>query len=334
MRPSANSRIVILGKAIADKAMAMAADAGATVIPSNCYLQGAELEAFLAEHQPDAIILRLGRIHDAAMAAAPGLKIIAKHGVGYDTIDIESAARRGITVSIATGANAISVAEQALALMFGVARGIAWLDARMRSGHWDKADFLGTELNGKTLGIVGIGAIGLHLATICRALGMAITVFDPAPATPADRDFARAASIDELLATSDVVSLHCPLTPATRNMIDDARLALMKPGAILINTARGGLVDLDTVLAALEQGQIGGVGLDTFPEEPPMLSEALRRQGRLVVSPHVGASTHEAGVRVGTIAMGQVLDCLAGREIAGRYLVSRPAPAPRTEAIS
>lgn len=328
MSDTSAKRVVILGKAIAAEAMAKAKEAGVTVIPSNCYLHGEELQAFLGEHDPDAIILRLGAVDDAAMASAPRLKIIAKHGVGYDTIDVDAASKRGIAVSIATGANAISVAEHALALMFGVARGIAYLDGRMRSGHWDKADFLGTELSGKTLGIVGIGAIGLHLATICKALGMEIVAHDPAPASAAERDIRRVESLERLLQVSDIVSLHCPLVPATRNMIDAASLAMMKPGAILINTARGGLVDVEALLAALEDERIGGAGLDTFPEEPPVLSEALCRQGKLVVSPHVGASTHEAGARVGGVAMGQVLDCLAGRAIEGRYVVNKAALAP------
>ncbi|MGQ7828862.1 hydroxyacid dehydrogenase [Altererythrobacter sp. Z27] len=322
MSAGSPQRIAILGKAIAPQAMAMAQEAGVEVITTDAYLNAEELEAFVSRHQPDGIILRLGRIHDAAMAAAPGLKIIAKHGVGFDTIDLDAATARGITVSVATGANAISVAEHALALIFGVARGIAYLDRRMREGHWDKADVLGTELCGKTLGIVGIGAIGLHLAKICRGLGMDIRVFDPAPVSAADQEFARVASVDDLLQECDVVSLHCPLTPATRNLISEPQFKQMKLGAILINTARGGLIDLDALVDALETGRIAGAGLDTFPEEPPTLADDLRRQGRLVISPHVGASTREAGVRVGTLVMQQVLDCIAGREIDSRYVVN------------
>lgn len=314
-------RIAILGRAIAPQAMALAEAAGALVIPTNGYLDDAELQAFMAREQPDAVILRLGAISDGAMAASPRLKIIAKHGVGYDTIDLEAANRRGIMVTIATGANAISVAEHALALMLGVARGIAHLDARIRAGHWDKAHFLGTELYGKTLGIVGLGAIGRHLAALCRAFGMAIRVFDPALPDSALGDFTRAGSIDEVLRSCDVVSLHCPLTAATRNIISAPQLALMKPRSILINTARGGLIDLPALEAALRDGLIGGAGLDTFPVEPPQLGEGACALPNLVVSPHIGASTIEAGERVGLTAMGQVLDCLAGRMIDQRFTV-------------
>ncbi len=308
-------KIAILGKAIAPEAMDMARDAGFQVVTSDTYLQGDELVEFLRRHQPEGIVLRLGRVSEQAMAAAPALKIIAKHGVGYDTIDIEAAARRGIIVSIAVGANAVSVAEHALALMLAVARGIAHLDARMRQGHWDKADYLGTELNGKVLGIVGMGAIGRHLADICRALRMEIQVYDPALSGDGAVPFRQAGSLDELLASSDIISLHCPLVPATRNMISHAQFAMMKPRAILINTARGGLVDLEAVQFALQEYRIGGVGLDTFPDEPPTLNEAFRSLSNLVISPHVGASTGEAGQRVGVMAMSQVLDCLAGRRV-------------------
>jgi len=328
-----NARICILGKALASPAMALAKEAGAEVFLSNSYLQDEDLQAFLSDHQPDAIILRLGKVDGAAMAAAPNLKIIAKHGVGYDTIDLAAASRRGVVVSIATGANAISVAEHSLALMLGVARQLTWLDARMRSGHWDKADFLGAELHGKTLGIVGIGAIGRHLAGICRALGMDVIVYDPALPKSATLDYPRTGSLDDLLRQSEVISLHCPLNPATKNMISATQLQMMKPGAILINTARGGLVDIDAVLDALNADRIGGVGLDTFPEEPPELVEALTRQRKLVVSPHVGASTVEAGERVGMLAMQQVLDCLAGNPIDGRYVVNADPVATRAGAL-
>lgn len=320
--PQARSpRIAILGTAIAPQAMAIAEAAGATIIPTNGYLDDAELQAFMAREQPDGLILRLGAVSEAAMAASPALKIIAKHGVGYDTIDLDAANRRGIMVTIATGANAISVAEHALALMLGAARGIAYLDARIRAGHWDKAHFLGTELYGKTLGIVGLGAIGRHLATLCQAFGMTIRVFDPALPDSVLGNFNRVGSLEEILESCDVISLHCPLTEATRNMISTPQLALMKTRSILINTARGGLIDLAALEVALRDGRIGGAGLDTFPVEPPQLSSVTCELPNLVMSPHVGASTIEAGERVGLTAMGQVLDCLAGRGIDGRFIV-------------
>lgn len=316
------ARIAILGRAIAPQAMAMAKSAGAEVITTDGYLEGTELEAFMGREQPDAIILRLGKVTDAAMAADPRLKIIAKHGVGYDTIDIAAASKRGVAVTIATGANAISVAEHTLALLLGVARGVAYLDARIRAGHWDKAHFMGSELHGKTIGIVGLGAIGRHLAALCQAFGMQIVVFDPALRPSDALGFVLAGSVDELLATCDFVSLHCPLTDATRSMISTPQLAIMKPRSILINTARGGLVDIEALAIALREGVIGGAGLDTFPKEPPELSQEILGLSNLVVSPHVGASTAEAGERVGIMAMQQVLNYLAGTPIDGHFMVN------------
>lgn len=319
-------RVAIFGTAIAREAMEMAAAADVEVVTTNGYLEGQALEEFMASHLPDAVILRLGKVTEAAMAADPKLRIVAKHGVGYDTIDVAAAEQRDILVTIATGANAISVAEHAMALLLAVARGIARLDARLREGHWDKAHFLGTEMNGKRIGIVGLGAIGRHLAQLCRAFQMDITVFDPALSGVDTSGFELAESVEEILRSCDVVSLHCPLTPITRNMISAPQLAMMKPGAILINTARGGLVDLEALEAALRSKQIGGAGLDTFPVEPPELSSSFRELPNLVISPHVGASTKEAGVRVGVTAMRQVLDYIAGKEVDEHYAVNN---APR-----
>ncbi len=326
-RNGSSPRIVILGKSLAAPAMDMAEAARAIVTTSDRYMRGSELVDFIAQHEPDGVIVRLGEMTDAAMAVAPGLRIIAKHGVGYDTIDVAAAAARNIPVTIAAGANAISVAEQAFALMLGVARRIAHLDARMRDGHWDKPHFLGTELFGKTLGIIGYGAIGRHLAGIGRGFGMKIVKYDPIDIEPSDFGEAVAANVGDLIAQSDIVSLNCPLTPATRNMIGASQLGAMKKGAILINTARGGLVDTAALAAALRDGPIGGAGLDTFPFEPPELEADLRALPNIVFSPHIGASTVEAGERVGMLAMTQVLDCLAGRELNPAFVVNAVKPA-------
>lgn len=326
------SRIVILGKSLSPRAMDLADAAGAAVATSGGYLRGTELEAFIAQHRPHGVIVRLGEMTDAAMATAPDLRIIAKHGVGYDTIDVGAARARGIQVTIAAGANAVSVAEQAFALMLAVARRVPHLDARMREGHWDKPNFLGTELYGKTLGIVGFGSIGRRLAGIARGFGMAIIKYDPMDREVSGLGEDVAASVDDLLLRSDVVSLNCPLTPATRNMIGAPQLASMKTGAMLINTARGGLVDIAALTAALREGRIGGAGLDTFPFEPPELDDALCALPNIVLSPHIGASTVEAGERVGVMAMQQVLDCLSGRPLDPAFIVNAPAsfrtPAP------
>lgn len=322
--PLPSRTIVILGAPVAERAMRLATDRGVRVIATGRYLSPAELEELMQRERPGGVILRLGAIGEGAIRANSDLKIIAKHGVGYDTIDCDAAARAGVIVSVATGANAISVAEHALALMLAVARGIAFLDRRMRDGHWDKANFLGTQLFGKTVGIVGLGAIGTRLATICQGLGMPVIAFDPVAAeTPT---IVRVGDLPALLGSADIVSLHCPLTPQTRNLISASQIAQMKRTSILINTARGGLVDIDAVVAALQDGRLAGAGLDTFPVEPPALDDVLTSLPNLVISPHVGASTVEAAENVGLLEMQQVLACLSGEPIDANYVVNGVLP--------
>jgi D-3-phosphoglycerate dehydrogenase / 2-oxoglutarate reductase len=331
---SSRSRIVILGKPLSPRAMNIAGSAGATVTSSGDYLRGADLEAFICEHRPHGVIVRLGEMTDAAMAQAPELRIIAKHGVGYDTIDVPAATARGVPVTIAAGANAHSVAEHAFALMLAVARGVHYLDARMRQDHWDKPHFLGTELFGKTLGIVGFGSIGRWLARIAQGFGMAVIKYDLLDSEVSSLGEEVAPTLDHLLRKSDVVSLNCPLTPSTRNMIAAPQLRSMKSNAILINTARGGLVDIPALTAALRERRIGGAGLDTFPFEPPKLEDELRALPNIVLSPHVGASTFEAGERVGVMAMTQVLDVLSGRSLNSDVIVNADALPHASQAIS
>ena len=191
--------------------------------------------------QPVAILVRYGKVPARVMDASRNLKVIAKHGVGIDTIDSQAAAARGIAVKPAVGANADAVAEHTWALIFDCAKGISHLNARMHKGHWDKAAHKSLELKGKTLGLVGLGAIGQRVASVGTALGMRVIAYDPyAAKAPAGITMCELATV---VAESDVLSLHCPLTPQNRNMIDRDVLARMRDGAVLVNTARGGLVD-------------------------------------------------------------------------------------------
>lgn len=216
-------------------------------------------------------------------------------------------------MSYTAGANAQSVAEHAFALMFAVARCIPQLDRRMHDGHWDKAKVSGIELAGRTLGLVGFGTIARLLAVMASALGMQIRVYDPyAPADLGIAGATPATDLATLLTESDVVSLHCPLTAETRNLIGVAELATMRSGAILINTARGGLIDEAALAAALHEGRLTGAGIDTFSTEPPGRDNPLFAAPNLIATPHVGANTLEAKDRVGTTVMRQALDALTG----------------------
>ena len=317
--------ILITGRALSAEATACAERAGARLVPTTPYATSDEIAAQVRAEQADAIIVRQGKVTEAVIDASPKLKVIAKHGVGYDTIDVDAAARRGIPVMVARGANSRSVAELAFALMFAVARDVAYLDARIRAGHWDKAAYTGEELFGRNLGIVGLGDIGRILAEMVQPLRIKVRVYDPCLPADARLDgIERVGSLDELLATSDIVSLHCPLTSQTRNMIGKEQLCRMRPNCILINTARGGLIDEQDLFEALRDKAIAGAGLDTFAQEPPAKDHPLLSLPNVVVTPHVGASTNAAKAAMGIIAVRHILDVLEGRPIDQRALVNEP----------
>ena len=219
----------------------------------------------------DALLVRSATKVDAAlMDAAPGLRIIARAGTGVDNVDVAAASARGILVVNAPGANSISVAEHACALMLALARSVPAADRAMKEGRWEKKKFLGTELRGKTLGIAGLGRIGQEVAQRARAFGMRVVAHDPYISKEVAAGLGvELMSIDEVCATSDVVTLHLPSTPETRHLFDDDRFAKCKPGLRLINTARGELVDEAALGRAIAQGIVAGAGLDVFETEPP-----------------------------------------------------------------
>lgn len=317
-------KILLTGPALAPEAMAYAASLGITIIPTKPYLPADELITVIRDHQPDAIVVRQGKLTREMIQASLNLKVIAKHGVGYDTIDIQAAAERSVPVTIALGANAQSVAEHALALMFSVARQTAALDARMRAGHWDKATANGIELFGKTLGLVGLGSIGSILMDLVGPLRMNVRVFDPYLKALPQRDHVqRETSFDNLLASSDVISLHCPLTHDNRDLIGAEQLKRMRPNSLLINTARGELINTEALVQALASGQIAGAGLDTFNPEPPPADSPLWQLPNLVATPHVGANTTDARDRVGLLALQQIVKLWDGVEIDPRCIVNR-----------
>ena len=261
------------------------------------------------QKQPVALLVRYGKVPARVMDASRNLKVIAKHGAGIDTIDSEAAARRGIAVKAATGANADAVAEHTWALILACAKGITYLNGRMHAGHWDKATYKSLELRGKTLGIVGLGAIGQRVAHIAAAFGMRILAFDPfASKAPAGVELA---SLERVLAESEVVSLNCPLTAENRDMINRATLARMKDGAILVNTGRGGLVDEEALLHAVRAGKLRGAGLDAFQEEPMKAPHFFHGEENIVLTPHTGGVTSDAYVSMGVAAARNILAVLA-----------------------
>lgn len=269
-----------------------------------------DIVALCRRHDPVAIIVRYGKVGAAAIAAAPSLKVISKHGSGTDTIDKAAAAERGIRVVAAAGANAAAVAEHALALLLACAKSVAVLNARMHAGHWDKATHKSVELEGRTVGLVGLGAIGLRFARMADAMGMRVLGFDPyASDLPG---FVRPVDLDTLWRESDAISLHCPLTADNARLLNARTLAACKPGVIVVNTARGGLIDEAALLDAIRSGQVASAGLDSFAVEPMMAPHAFHGEPRITLSPHIGGVTADAYVKMGVGAARNALAVLNG----------------------
>ena len=273
--------------------------------------QEEDLVVLCKRHDPVAIIVRYGKVGAAVMDAAPSLRVISKHGSGTDTIDKDAARARGIEVRAAVGANAAAVAEQALALLLACAKSVVHLNERMHAGHWDKATHKSLELHGRTIGLVGLGAIGQRFARMCDAMGMQVIGFDPfAKNLP---DFIRVVDLETLWRESDAISLHCPLTDDNRGMLGAATLQQCKRGVIVVNTARGGLIDEAALLAAVRAGQVASAGLDSFAVEPMVAGHPFQGEPRIMLSPHIGGVTSDAYVNMGVGAAKNVLAVLGER---------------------
>ena len=268
-----------------------------------------QLVALCQQHDPVAFIVRYGAVGAKVMDAAPSLRVISKHGSGTDTIDKEAAKARGIAVRAAIGANAAAVAEQALALLLACAKSVVPLNARMHAGHWDKATHKSIELHGRTIGLVGLGAIGQRFARMCDAMGMKVIGFDPfAKNLP---DHIQLVDLETIWRESDAISLHCPLTPENRGMVNAQTLAKCKQGVIVVNTARGGLINEADLLAAVQSRQVFAAGLDSFAVEPMTAPHLFHNAPHIILSPHIGGVTSDAYVNMGVGAARNVLDVLA-----------------------
>jgi D-3-phosphoglycerate dehydrogenase / 2-oxoglutarate reductase len=236
--------------------------------------------------------------------------VISKHGSGTDTIDQEAARARGVEVRAAAGANADAVAEHALALMLACAKSVPQLDARMRAGQWDKATHKSLELNGRTLGLVGLGAIGQRFARMANAMAMRVIGFDPyARDLPASIEPVHLATLWQ---EADVISLHCPLTAENRDLLNAQTLAACKRGVIVVNTARGGLIDEDALLAAVRSGQVRAAGLDSFAVEPMAANHPFQAEPGIILSPHIGGVSSDAFVKMGLGAVRNARSVIEG----------------------
>ena len=228
------------------------------------------------------------------LTSAPKLKIVARAGVGLDNVDKAACEKRKIKVINTPGASSNGVAELAIGMMFSISRKIPKADRGMREGKWLKKELTGTEIEGKTLGIVGLGRIGGLLAIKAHGLGMNILFYDPKTGSAA---LGKSVNLDELFASSDFISLHVPLLPETKGMINAATIGKMKKNAVIINTARGGLIDEEALYSALKEGKIAGACLDVYPQEP--YAGKLCELDNVVLTPHIAGSTAESQMRIG-----------------------------------
>lgn len=266
----------------------------------------------------DALLLGLDHCDASVFAAAPRLRVVSRFGSGVDTVDLDAAARHGVTVTNTPGANTVAVAELTLGLLLALARDLPTAVATARSGGWGRKS--GWELEGKTLGLIGLGRIGRAVAVRAAAFGMRVIAHDP---YAADVPGVERVELDALWARADAISLHLGLDDRTRHLVDAAVLARLKPGAVLLNTSRGGLVDEAALADALRSGHLGGAAADAFDREPPVGSPLLDLPN-FIPTPHLGAATREAARRMGEAAARNVVAILTG--VGDADVVAGPNP--------
>jgi D-3-phosphoglycerate dehydrogenase len=300
-------KIVLAEKVSPAVARIFQEEPGWTVVTAD-QIQG-DLAQQVAEAQ--AVIVRSAVQADAALIeAGRALRVIGRAGVGVDNIDLDAATKAGIVVMNTPGANAVAVAEHTFGLMLSLARHLTRADVSTRAGGWEKKSLQGTELRGKTLGIIGLGRIGVEVAKRARAFEMKVVAHDPFVNPAAVRDLGiQVADLDDLYGVADYISLHLGITPQTQGMIHESAMKKMKKGVRLVNCARGELIDEEALAAALRSGQVGGAALDVFASEPPKDSPLLGCEN-LVATPHIAGSTHEAQEAVGIQIAQQVKEFL------------------------
>lgn len=282
----------------------------------------------------EVIVPGFAKVDEALLASAPRLRLVHKWGVGLDAIDQDAMRRRGIALAVTAGANAGPVAELAVALMLAVYRRIPYVDRALRQGRWPTAEMREScyQIAGKTVGLVGFGAIGRMLARRLAGFDARIVYFDPQRADAAtERDLqASPLPLEDLLAQSDIVSLHLPLTDRTAKLIDAAAISRMKDGAVLINTARGGLVDEAALADALQRGKLRGAGLDAFEQEPPPANHPLLALEQVIATPHAGGGVFDNVAPVARHVFANIERFLRGEALPAADLVIAPT---RREAV-
>ena len=275
-----------------------------------------ELKGMISDYE--VLIVRSStQVTAELIGAAKKLKVIGRAGAGVDNIDVDAATRRGVIVMNTPGGNTVSTAEHTMSLLLSLSRNIPQANESLRSGKWDRKKFTGTEVLGKTIGIIGLGKVGREVAVRCQAFGMTTIGFDPLlSAEVAAKTNIQLASLNEVFQRSDFISVHTPLNEDTKGLVGDKEIAMCKPGVRIINCARGGIVDEGALLRGLESGKVAGAALDVFENEPPG-EHPLLKNPKVVATPHLGASTEEAQEKVARQIAKQVSDALKERGISG-----------------
>ena len=302
---------VLITEPISEEAIKAMKEAGLQV-DVKIGLNKEELIKIIPEY--DALIVRSQtKVSKEVIEAAKNLKIIGRAGVGVDNIDIEAATKRGIVVVNAPGGNTISAAEHTIALMLAAARKIPQADRNVKEGKWERKKFIGIELRGKTVGIIGLGRVGYEVAKRCKALEMNVIAYDPyIQKERAENIGVKLVDFDTLLRESDIITIHVPKTRETINMISYDEFEKMKDGVIIINTARGGIVNEDALYKALKSGKVYAAALDVYEQEPPDPNNPLFKLENVVTTPHIGASTKEAQLSVGMIIAEEIINMARG----------------------
>jgi D-3-phosphoglycerate dehydrogenase / 2-oxoglutarate reductase len=318
---SQSTRVMITGAELVEEARQLLASHRVEAIYAPAYSTSDDLAAIARDNEVDAILVRQGQIDRSVISSSPRLKVIAKHGSGVDNIDLAAATDRNVPVLRALAANAQSVAELAISLTVSLMKDIVPLDAAVKGGGWPKTKYVGRDLAGAVFGIVGFGEIGQRAAALARGLGMQVIAYDPFAKDTAEISVSR--DLDAVLKVADIVSLHCPLMPQTHHLINAEKLALMKPTAFLVNTARGAVVDETALIHALKSQTIAGTALDSFEIEPPAPDNPLWSLPNVIATPHVGGASRSALRNMAVQSAQHIIGVLEGHGFDNQALANR-----------
>ena len=326
---TAKQKILVTRSRIDSSAVDLLNENGFECIFSPPYAKPEEVIETAKTNNVSAIMVSQGKITDAVIKASGSVKVIAKHGSGVNNINLAAAEELGIPVYRAAGANARAVAEHAIALIIALRKSLPYLDEATKGGNWLKGSFIGKDFADTKLGLIGFGAIGHEVADMAMALGMKVSVFDPAllnnDGAACPEGVEAVADMDAIATNCDVISLHCPLVPATKHLVNREFLEKMPSHAAIVNTARGGMIDEDALAEALEKGVIAGAGVDSFEQEPPAADSKLFKAPNIIVTPHAAGLTPGAERNMATMAARFIIDHFEGREIDPAFLATSAA---------